>query len=63
MYLRSVVGNFPTVQWLGLRTFTAEGLGSTPGRETKVPQDVWCSRKKKNVVKEDASRLFQILNE
>ena len=23
--------NFPGVQWLGLRTFTAEGLGSIPG--------------------------------
>ena len=24
------------VQWLGLRAFTAEGLGSTPGRGTKI---------------------------
>ena len=26
------------VQWLGLCTFTAEGLGSIPGRGTKFPR-------------------------
>ena len=35
------------VQWLGLRTFTAEGLGSIPVLGTKIPQAKWYSRKKK----------------
>jgi len=26
------------VHWLGLCTFTAEGWGSVPGWETKIPQ-------------------------
>ena len=26
------------VQWLGLGAFTAEGVGSIPGWETKVPK-------------------------
>ena len=26
------------VQWLGLRALTAEGLGSIPGRGTKIPR-------------------------
>ena len=26
------------VQWLGLPTFTAEGTGSIPDQETKIPQ-------------------------
>ena len=34
------LGEFPVVQWLGLRTFTAEGLGSIPGQGTKIPQAV-----------------------
>ena len=35
------------VQWLGLRAFTAEGAGSIPGQETKIPQAVWHGQKKK----------------
>ena len=31
-------GNSLAVQWLGLCAFTAEGLGSVPGQETKIPQ-------------------------
>ena len=31
-------GNSLVVQWLGLSTFTAEGLGSIPGQGTKIPQ-------------------------
>ena len=31
-------GNSLAVQWLGLCAFTAEGLGSIPGQETKIPQ-------------------------
>ena len=29
------------------RAFTAEGLGSIPGRGTKIPQAVQCGQKKK----------------
>ena len=32
------VGNSLVAQWLGLRTSTAEGLGSIPGLGTKIPQ-------------------------
>ena len=32
---------------LGLHTFTAEGTGSIPGWETKIPQAAWCAQKKK----------------
>ena len=33
-------GNSLAVLWLGLHTFTAEGMGSIPGRGTKIPQDM-----------------------
>ena len=29
------------VQWLGLHTFTAKGVGSVPGQGTKIPQAAW----------------------
>ena len=32
--------NSLVVQWLGLSAFTAKGMGSTPGRETKILQAV-----------------------
>ena len=35
------------VQWLGLCSFIAKGLGSIPGWGTKIPQAIWY-RKKKN---------------
>ena len=31
------MGTFLVVQWLGLHTFTAEGMGSIPGWRTKIP--------------------------
>ena len=31
-------GTSLTVQWLGLHAFTAEGVGSIPGRGAKIPQ-------------------------
>ena len=34
-------GNSLAVQWLGLCTFTAEGPGSIPGWETKIPHSAW----------------------
>ena len=39
------------VQWLGLHAFTAEGLGSTPGWRTKIPQATQCMAKKKKAMK------------
>ena len=35
------------VQQLEPLTFTAEGLGSIPGQETKIPQATWLGKKKK----------------
>ena len=31
------------VQWLGLGTFTAMGMGTIPGQETKTPEAMWHS--------------------
>ena len=36
------------VQWLGLCSFTAKGLGSIPGWGTKIPQATWYRKKKKS---------------
>ena len=38
------------VQWLRLGAFTAVGLSSVPGWGTKIPQAVWCSKKKKKFI-------------
>ena len=38
--------NSLAVQWLGLGAFTAEGLGSIPGRGTKILQGSRCGQKK-----------------
>ena len=37
-----LLGKFPAVQWLGLRSFTAQGVGSIPGIELRPhkPQSV-----------------------
>ena len=37
---------FHGVQWLEFHTFTAEGSSVIPGRGTKIPQAVQCSKKK-----------------
>ena len=42
------VGNSLVVQGLGPCGFTAEGLGSIPGRGAEILQAVWCGQKKKN---------------
>ena len=34
-------GNSLAVQWLGCHTSNARGLGSIPGRGTKIPQAAW----------------------
>ena len=36
--------NSLVVQWLGLRAFTAKGLGSIPGSGTKILQATWCGQ-------------------
>ena len=36
--LLCVAGNSLVVQWLGLRAFTAKGVGSVPGWEIKILQ-------------------------
>ena len=33
------------VQWLRLCPSNAEGMGSIPGRGTKIPNGTWCSQK------------------
>ena len=38
------IGNSLVVQWLGLYTFTAEGVGSIPTLGTKIPQAMQCSQ-------------------
>ena len=39
------------VQWLGLSAFTSVGLGSIPGRGTKISQAEWHGQeKKKNIL-------------
>ena len=43
-------GNSLVVQWLGLCALTAEGLGSIPGQETKIPQAIQCSQKQNNII-------------
>ena len=46
-YIHAMEGNCMAVQWLRLRAFTAEGLGSIPGWGTKIPQAMWCGQKNK----------------
>ena len=40
-------GNSPVIQWLGLRASTSGGMGSIPGRGTKIPQATQRGKKKK----------------
>ena len=52
--------NSLVVQWLGLRAFTDEGLGSIPGLGTKIPQAAWPKKRKEKKRKEretDRGRL------
>ena len=39
-------GSALAVQWLGLGAFTAEGAGSLPEQDTKIPQTTWPKEKK-----------------
>ena len=38
---KKIIGSSLAVQLLRLRTFSAVGLGSVPGQETKIPQATW----------------------
>ena len=49
---RKRVGNSLAVQWLGLCTLTAEGPGSIPVWETKIPQASWPKEKKRETERE-----------
>ena len=43
--------DFPGDPWLGLGAFTAQGLGSIPGGETKIPQATQPKKKEKGVMR------------
>ena len=43
------------VQWLGLHTVTAEGMGSIPGQGTKILQAVQCGQNKQT------NKVFKLL--
>ena len=47
MSLRTKIGNSLVVQWLGLHASIAGGPGLIPGQETRIPQALWCGKKKK----------------
>ena len=61
-------GNSLEVQWLGLHTFTAEGVGSIPGQGTKILQAAWCGQKIKNQNNKDedsdgrTTSMFYVVN-
>ena len=42
-----LLGNSLVVKWLGLLAFTAEDMGSIPGRGTKIPQAAWYGQERK----------------
>ena len=42
----SILGNPLVVQWLRPHAFAAEGTGSIPGQQVKIPQAVWLSQNK-----------------
>ena len=61
---KSTSGNSLVVQWLGLCTFTAEGLGSIPDRGTKIPRATQHSPppppKKRKAKKENLLHIVKI---
>ena len=54
--LKTGRGNSLAVQWLGLCTFTAKGLGSILGRGTKILQAALNRRKKKKEEKKEEEK-------
>ena len=53
------MGNSLAVEWLRLSTFTVKGPGSSPGQETKIPQSVQHSQKKKKKKERDTIRKIK----
>ena len=47
--IREVQGNSLAVQQLGLCISSAEGIGSIPRQETRIPQAAQCSQKMEGV--------------
>ena len=56
-------GNSLVVQWLGLRVFTAEGLGSVPVRGIKIPQGAGHSPKKKKKGRKNGTLTHDLLTQ
>ena len=44
---KPIIGNYLTVQWLGLHASTAGGTGLIPDQGTKIPHAMRCGQKKK----------------
>ena len=55
--LKMEVGASLVVQWLRLHASTAGGMGSIPGRGTKIPHAAWHSHEKKE---KDGSRHVKV---
>ena len=51
------------VQWLVLHASTAEGVGSTPGQGTNIPQARWYGQKKEKVGGESLGWLGTLWNQ
>ena len=43
------IGTFLVVQWLRLHTSNADGVGSIPGQETKIPHAKQCGQRIKKL--------------
>ena len=48
------------VQWLRLRTSSARGAGSIPGRGMKIPHATWCCQKMEGKILEDMPTLLPL---
>ena len=60
-HIRNNGGNSLVVQWLGLLAFTAQGVGSVPGRGTKILPSASRRRKKiKNKKKETMDEAVEV---
>ena len=53
-------GNSLAVQWLGLHTFTAEGLGSIPGQELRSHRPCGMAEKKKSRATELRKKFLSV---
>ena len=58
--LKIKAGNSLAVQWLGLGTFTAEGLGSFPGWGTKILSKLCSTVKKKKKKNTQKNRKYAV---